>query len=1202
MRLRLKHDRLLEFLAQSELSQNHWAIRVGLSRGHWSEIVNGKHPFPSPKTRARIVEALGLPQEELFALELGGEPWADLDFRRAIMERYVIDAEIGQGGMGAVHLARDVRHGRVVAVKVIAAEAVSEIGLSQFHREIGTVSRLQHPNILPLFDSGEAAGQPFYVTPFVRGGSLRARLRSEGSLGLREALPLVRGIAAGLDHAHGERVLHCDVKPENVLLHDEHAWVMDFGIARKLHGEGGRFRFRSSVDVSAGTPAYVSPEQASGDPDLDPRSDVYSLGCMVFELLSGRPPFDGTTTREIISRRFLAPPPPLCDLVPGVPAAVADVVARAMALRPADRQESTRVFARELDAAVATGSRTVLAVGATVTRAARVLTRGLRVPAPNLGGAVRNLGKDLEHAVRGLRRNAAFTATVVLTLGLAVGANATMFGVVDRILLQAPPHIQDPDRLVRVHVSRWFDGHRPPTPSFTFPSFTDLRDGTRSLESVAALEEITLSSGVGAEARALRAQLVTGRYFEMLGVRPVLGRLFGEEEARLPQGEAVAVLSYAFWQSSYGGDMSVLGRTLTLAGLPHSIIGVAPRGFSGTQLTPVDLWAPMAGTLTAAVGSADWVTARGWQFLRVFARLRDGVGPEAANTDVTRAYQLGNQDAGEYERRAVTSLVPIIPGKDPSTAGLEGRVSTWLFGMAAIVLLIACANVANLVLARGLSRQGEIAVRRALGVGRLRLLRQFALESAALAVLGALAGVAVAYAGQGLVRRVLLVDMAWSQSPLGGRVLGFTVLLALAAVVLAAFFPLLRATSTNLVAALHGAGRGQVGAPRRVLMGLLLVQTALSTILLIAAGLFLQSLRRVHGLDLGFRPDGMVYAVPSAPAGATNDEMTLIMQQSVERVRMLPAVRAAGLTIGAPFMGNYATSLRAPGIDSIPRLPGGGPYYFRVGAGGMEALGVRLLRGRLIEPADDRPGAAPAVVITERMASALWPGRNPLEQCLIVSGRPCAPVVGVVADLHRQGLREAEFMMYFVPLHAFAEGDPPAEILIRVSGHPEASVESIRRELLAVRGDMPYIQVETYESLIAPQAKSWRLGATMFTAFAVLSLIMAGVGIYGVLAFTVRRRMAELGVRSALGARPWTIRWTIVRSGGLAAIAGALIGVVGALLLAGWLEPLLFGTSAREPAILLAGALCVVVFGVGAALRPAATASRADPLQALRAE
>jgi len=347
MRLRLRTDRLAELLAASRLSQNHWAIKLGLSRGHWSDIVNGRHPFPSAKTRDRMLETFGVPVESLFAAE--DDRGDDLAFRIAIAPRYEIMQELGQGAMGTVFLATDRTLGRLVAVKVVSPEAAAGIGTGALLKEIAWVARLQHPNILPLHEAGEHAGHPYYVMPYVRDGSLRALIERQRRFTLGDALPLIHGIARGLSHAHERQILHCDVKPENVLVQDGHCFVMDFGIARKLRSEALEWSgVRSELDFSAGTPAYVSPEQARGDRDVDQRSDVYSLACVAFEMLSGRKPFGGTTTEEVVSRRFHEPPPALRDLAPDVSPQTAFVFERAMSLDPTLRPESAREFADEL--------------------------------------------------------------------------------------------------------------------------------------------------------------------------------------------------------------------------------------------------------------------------------------------------------------------------------------------------------------------------------------------------------------------------------------------------------------------------------------------------------------------------------------------------------------------------------------------------------------------------------------------------------------------------------------------------------------------------------------------------------------------------------------------------------------------------------------------------------------------------------------
>jgi serine/threonine-protein kinase len=325
-------------MARSNLSQNHWAMKLGLSRGHWSDIVNGKHPYPSVKTRERILEVFKVDLAELFETEAGG--WSDHHFQAAISDRYLIDRELGHGGMGTVYVARDVKLGRLVALKVVSPEAVSGIGIKQFLKEIRYSARLDHHHILPLHDAGEAGGYPYYVMPYVRGGSLRDLLNRKQRLAVAEATTIVGGVAAALSYAHENHVLHCDVKPANVLLSGEHAFVADFGISRAIHAEAFEWGKPTALDTSAGTPAYVSPEQAGGESDLDARSDVYSLACMTFEVLAGRAPFSGNNTMAVVAQRFTAEVPDLKRLAPDVPARVADTVKRGMSLDLERRPQS----------------------------------------------------------------------------------------------------------------------------------------------------------------------------------------------------------------------------------------------------------------------------------------------------------------------------------------------------------------------------------------------------------------------------------------------------------------------------------------------------------------------------------------------------------------------------------------------------------------------------------------------------------------------------------------------------------------------------------------------------------------------------------------------------------------------------------------------------------------------------------------------
>ncbi|MGH7714065.1 MAG: ABC transporter permease, partial [Gemmatimonadaceae bacterium] len=365
--------------------------------------------------------------------------------------------------------------------------------------------------------------------------------------------------------------------------------------------------------------------------------------------------------------------------------------------------------------------------------------------------------------------------------------------------------------------------------------------------------------------------------------------------------------------------------------------------------------------------------------------------------------------------------------------------------------------------------------------------------------LGCAIGLAIAYVASDIVRDVLLPGTTWDAHPLDGRVLLVTAAATLFATLAAGVLPLIRGTRADVASELHGAGRGSTGQPRRWLAGLLLLQMSLTTVLLVGAGLFVRSLDRVQHLDLGFEPQQLLRVDVSFNRGATAPhEIAAFYRAAAERMRTIPGVAAAGTAIGAPFISNYGIAVRVPGVDSIPKLGGGGPYWVRLGAGGMEALQVRLLRGRTIEPNDDRPGAPHVVVLTQRMASMLWPNRDPLQQCIEMSRRPCARVVGVVSDVHRQELIEQPFFLFFTALEASDSLVVPEAVLVRVSGSPESMVSTIRRELLALRPNLPYVRVEPYEGLISPQARSWRLGASIFSAFGALSLLIAAVGVYGV--------------------------------------------------------------------------------------------------------
>jgi len=922
-------------------------------------------------------------------------------------------------------------------------------------------------------------------------------------------------------------------------------------------------------------------------------------------MLSGQTPFQGTSTEAIVSKRFFQAPPPIRDYAPETPAELESVVLRGMELEPERRPESAGGFAESL-------TRAATHTSGLITRGSLALTRGLRAvrratgfrPVERIGGFFMDgFRQDLVHAWRGLRRAPGFALIVVLTLGLALGANATMFGLTDRLLFRAPTGIGHPEQVRRVLVARWINGLTPPSPTISYPSFEDFRDRTRSFQQVAGIDEVIYSSGTGPSARPVHVTQVTGQYFALLEVQPLLGRLFGEAEDAAPSGTTVAVLSHGFWKSAFGGDPAVLGRTIELAKKPYTVIGVAPAGFTGTELSAVDLWIPLSTSSTTAFGDDEWRRNRGSQWLQALARIKPGIADGGAAEDATLGYRAGYAESqGDFHKKAQASFVT-LQGSGGSTA----RVTAWLLGVTIMLLVIACANVANLVLARGVLRRGEIAVRLALGVSRGRLLRQLLTESLLLAGLGFGLGLLLVRFGSDLLRAVLLPGWAWEGSAVNGRVLLVTGVATLLAAVVAGLLPLWRGTRTDVAAQLHGAQRSTASHSKKLRTGLLLLQTGLSTALLIGAGLFLKSLDQVREVDLGFRPSELaLVTVDLAGQGATGSEIKAFYREAGERISRVPGIRAAGPSLGAPFMGSLAEPVRLAGVDSLPpQLAGGGPYYIRPGARTLEALGVRLLRGRLFTEADDRAEAAPVAIVSERMARTLWPGSDALGQCLIRGDRrQCNTVVGVVTDLHRSSLDESQrpFMLYFTPLAQDVDYGVPGMLLVRGTGDPERWSESIRKELLAIRPDLPYVRIRPYQDLVDGRARSWRLGASMLTVFGGLSLVIAAIGLYGVLSFAVTQRTQELGIRAALGATPGSLLGLVLRSGMVTAVVGALLGVTLALALASRVQPLLFRTSPREVAVYVVAGAMVLGVAMLASWIPGRRATRADPLRALRSE
>jgi hypothetical protein len=620
-----------------------------------------------------------------------------------MFSRFEILGELGVGGMGTVFRAFDRHLAREVALKMVSSEAASGVGSDQLLQEIRHVARLQHPNILPLFEAGEEEGRPWYTMPLVPGGSLAAMLRRRTRLPLLDALPLVRAVARGLSHAHLQHVLHCDVKPENILVHADHPYVMDFGIARRIHSESNEWRgIRRGLDYSAGTPAYVSPEQAAGDRDIDHRSDVYSLACVVFEMLAGRPPFVGSTTREVVSLRFRTASPDIRPFAPELPGTTVEVLRRAMSLDPSRRPPTADAFADELAASASGASLAVqsLAVGATRTLARARAGLGLQGP-PSLTLPMTGFVNDVRYAARALRRQWRFSLGVVLSLGLGLGLGLPAVGLADHLFLRPPPGVRDADRVLQlVQRAPNQDGGFYYSDGLTGLDYTEITRRSTTLEGVAGWIVLGMSAGRGPDATRVSALAASASYFSVLGLTPFLGRFYAADEDVQGVKEAPAVVTHRYWHSTLGADSAALGRRVDIGTVSYTIVGVTPPGFEGLNFNRIDFIVPLRVLTPDFQGNdpALWTTDRS-SWLRMSARLKPGVSAAVATDEANRIYTSSGPRIRDKELKGGLVWDPLQPGKS-SLPSLRTRIAVWITAGAAMLLALVFANLLNLFVAR----------------------------------------------------------------------------------------------------------------------------------------------------------------------------------------------------------------------------------------------------------------------------------------------------------------------------------------------------------------------------------------------------------------------------------------------------------------------------------------------------------------------
>lgn len=822
-----------------------------------------------------------------------------------------------------------------------------------------------------------------------------------------------------------------------------------------------------------------------------------------------------------------------------------------------------------------------------------------------------HLQQDVRYAVRGLRRSPGFSFGVIATLALGIGANAAMFGVVDRLMFRPYPMLRDPGTVHRVYLQWTERDSRRTSFSFEYARYLDFRNWTTSFTDFAAFFPTTRAVGSAEATREREIAAVSASYFGFFDARPALGRFFTADEDLTPVGAAVVVLSHGFWQSEFGGR-DVIGRPLQIDRLTYTIIGVAPEGFTGvTEGSPRAAFIPIttfAASQELGPDRGQYYTTYNWGWMEMIVRRRPDVSVAAASTDLTNAYVR----SWNTERESWPQLAPAVIARPHAIAGslrtsagpdpaLEARTALWVSGVTLIVLLIACANVANLFLGRTLRRRREIALRLALGVSRGRLASQTLTESLVLSVAGCALGVGVAQLGGTVLSRLFLPEGTHFSLLGDARTLAVAIGAALFAAALTGVVPAMLALKADLSGALKAGAREGGYQRSRVRTTLLVTQGALSVALLIGAGLFVRSLNRVRDMRLGYDAERLVMVRPVFRGSVADDSGRAALGERLLRTaRDLPEVESAAFVSSVPFWSTQGSQLFVEGIDSVQRLGSitsqlGTADYFRT-------MGTRILRGRAFG-SEDRAGAPLVAVISQGMANLLWPGRDALGQCMRVGAdtRPCTTVIGIAEDAVQQSLTDARRFRYYLPFEQVrpVRGD---FLMVRMRGVPSAQVETVRKALQREMPGQAYVTAWPLERILGDQRRSWEIGATLFVAFGGLALVVAAIGLYAVIGYNVTQRMHELGVRIALGARAADVVRLVVGQGVGFAVAGAVIGGVLAWWAGRWIQPLLFEQSARDPVVFISVAAILVTVVVAACSVPALRATRADPNQTLRAE
>ena len=801
---------------------------------------------------------------------------------------------------------------------------------------------------------------------------------------------------------------------------------------------------------------------------------------------------------------------------------------------------------------------------------------------------IEDLWRDFRFSLRSLLKRPGFTAIALLALALGIGANTAIFSLVNAVILQPLPY-RDPDRLISVYGTR----NRSTQGSVGPTDFLDYRSQNKTFAQFAASGSMMLPMNLtgSGEPERLNASIITGNYFDTFGVRPALGRGFSLENEKTGQ-DHVTVLSHAFWQTRFGGDPNIVNKTINLDGKAYEVLGVMPAEVVLPQ--PAQLWVPIN------FDADPEMKMRNARFLRGIGRLKEGVTLDQAQTDTDLiAAQLEQQ----YPDSNTGWSLRLIPLREILVGGSRTMLFI-LFGAVGFVLLIACANVANLLLVRAAARQKEIAMRTALGASRLRIIRQMITESLLLAIFGGALGALLAVAGV-----KLLVSLGEDNIPrtanvkIDATVLAFTLLISLATGLLFGLAPAIRTMKENLVDALKDGIRGgsEATVKNRTRSLLVVFESAIAVMLLIAAGLLIRSLVALQNVDPGFDPNNVLTLRVDLPRQKYNtpEKASNFFEQLETRVAGLPGVEAVGLITDLPLSGEardmpYRVEGR-PATSDIAFVD-----FRRVNKNYFSAMRIPLRCGRNFTEQEVRQSDK-AIVVSQAFVDSVFPNEEALGKRLIIwSGIRNEPyeIIGIVGDTRYQSLQGEPSATMYVPTRELLF----VNLVIRTQGDPLSLVGGVRKEVNALDPDLPIAAIRPMTEWVAMSAAGARYRTTLLGLFALLAMILAATGIYGVMSYSVAQRTQEIGVRMALGARPFDVLKLVVRQGMMLALIGVIVGLAGALALTRVMSSLLFGVTERDPITFVAVAALLIVVAFISCFVPAHRATKVDPLVALRYE